>query len=214
MILGTIIFMYVLLGASNILLFAKVPTVSSEPAISINSYVVYSSLKQPKNGNFIVFKRDDPNFGMGSWIFRLIASEGDVVEINNGVLKVNDSMVDKNRILQYSYLLPEKKFNQVADYVSPDYSGKVSDNVIITYLSEDIAKKYKLDVYRVIRKKGEVEDNALRVFKKPWNQDQFGPIIVPKDSIFVLGDNRHNALDSRYFGFVASDAIIGTVLWK
>jgi signal peptidase I len=39
----------------------------------------------------------------------------------------------------------------------------------------------------------------------------YGPAVVPDNSYFVLGDNRDNSQDSRYFGFISSDKIKGTV---
>jgi signal peptidase I len=37
----------------------------------------------------------------------------------------------------------------------------------------------------------------------------FGPTLVPKDAYLVLGDNRGNSRDGRYFGWVKRDAILG-----
>lgn len=38
---------------------------------------------------------------------------------------------------------------------------------------------------------------------------QYGPVKIPPDSYFMLGDNRNNAYDSHYWGFVPRRLIIG-----
>ncbi len=40
-------------------------------------------------------------------------------------------------------------------------------------------------------------------------RDNWGPIYVPEDRFFVMGDNRSNSEDSRYWGFVPAEAIKG-----
>nr|MDQ2681025.1 signal peptidase I [Candidatus Eremiobacteraeota bacterium] len=40
----------------------------------------------------------------------------------------------------------------------------------------------------------------------------FGAVTVPSDSLYVLGDNRANSDDSRFWGFVPSSQLIGQAL--
>jgi signal peptidase I len=45
------------------------------------------------------------------------------------------------------------------------------------------------------------------------NEDQYGPVLVPPGHFFALGDYRDNSFDSRFFGFVPKDGIVGKVLY-
>jgi signal peptidase I len=51
-----------------------------------------------------------------------------------------------------------------------------------------------------------IDDNPGNI---EFPRGDFGPITVPKNSLFVLGDNRDTSRDSRFWGYVPLESVIG-----
>ncbi len=150
----------------------KIPSGSMEPTLLVGdhllvnrmSYVikmpfvdtVLFSTGKPQRGDIIVFRYpEDPS---KDYIKRVIATEGESVEIKNKAIFING-----------------KKISDTWGNFRPD---SFTSRGLLPFI----------------------------------DKDNIPPITVPKDSYFVMGDNRDNSLDSRYWGFVQKQHLVGKAL--
>jgi len=100
-------------------------------------------------------------------------------------------------------------------------------DVIVFIYPKDPSKDFIKRVIGTEGEKVEIIQNKIfindRLIDDPWGHFQtgglpeyylqaienFGPVVVPKDSLFVLGDNRDNSQDGRFWGFLQVNAVLG-----
>ena len=144
---------------------------------------------------------------------------------------------DRVLVNKVSYRVGEVGRQDVIVFVNPGATAGPNRGVIggfLHWLGEGIgvAQPEKEDyIKRVIGLGGEtieIRDETVFVDGKPVDEPyltadakacnrEYGPVTVPADALFVMGDNRCNSADSRYgLGFVPADKVIGrafVVIW-
>jgi signal peptidase I len=55
-------------------------------------------------------------------------------------------------------------------------------------------------------------DSSMHEFTSFDLRERYGPVVVPPNQYFMMGDNRDNSQDSRYWGFLPRDYIKGKAL--
>lgn len=182
----------------------------------------FPGIRDPKQGDVIVFifpgGRDEvksPDFQY--YLKRCIATAGDSLVIRNKRVFVNNKEF---------FLPPNGKFDYSRDtlgdkfQIFPKGSGYNRDNYgpIRIPKKGDIIKLDMNNFYQwefFIKKEGHeaiTNNNAILIDGKPVNQ-----YVVERDYCFGMGDNRDNSLDSRFWGFIPYDNVVGTpimVYWS
>lgn len=139
---------------------------------------------------------------------------GDILEIRNGILYVNKENADLRLRLMHVYKVNSEDTTRLS--YDPELTYTIPPYIDILYipLEDRYVQNNSLPCERHVLPPGLRDEKIFRVFRKNWNRDNFGPIRIPKDKFFVLGDNRSHSVDSRYLGLIARSDWKGTVLWR
>ena len=204
-LIAVLITVYYVLRFTGAIGLSSNPTFANEPNIPIDSRIITSNLIKAKSGDFISYKFNDKYLGDHVRVHRLVGLENDTIEIKNGIVFLNNENFDKNLNLVHYYKFSIDHLKEMYQFL-PDYAFttiKKIDSISLKVLLEDFKKpSLKFKTTKVLEENFMIDKEIQSIYKKPWNKDNFGPIIIPKGKVFVLGDNRDFTFDSRNVGFI------------
>lgn len=117
------------------------------------------------------------------------------------VQTIQENLMNESELQQGSPIFPKKAtWNQ--DNYGPLYIPKKGDEIQLT------AENYNQYKDLITKYEGNNLENNNGAFI--INGETTNTYKVKQDYYFMMGDNRHNSLDSRFFGYVPSDHIIGS----
>jgi signal peptidase I len=200
-----------LFGMTFIVQAVKVPTGSMENTITIGDHLLVNKFifapgaslpflpqREIRRGDIIVFKypgnkynpqsdyeRSDNKPIVTNYVKRVIGVPGDRIQIEGRNVIVNGKVLPEHRIEAVDN-------NDKGPVVIKDAPPRKPGETYDVYWSPD------------------PPEVSYPVFMKEGNGKE---IVVPTNHYFVMGDNRSNSLDSRFWGFVPRDLVIGRAMF-
>ena len=180
----------------------KIPSGSMIPTLQVGDFILVNkftygirlpvinkkiiSINSPQRGDVMVFRYpEDPSL---DYIKRVVGLPGDTVAYQNKRLTINGQPVETTKVFDYHH--PERL------YYSEQYVARMGD-IEYKYLNDSDAPAFIPDATRFPYREN-CTYNAAGVVCK-----------VPAGYYFVMGDNRDNSRDSRFWGFVPERNIVG-----
>jgi len=181
-------------------------------------YFQLPALGEPERFDIVVFEypgdRDElkPTI-INNYVKRLIGLPGDTVKIVNKIVYVNGKEIKRPHFIQYSNQLPipsgipnpaifpyGSEWNE--DNYGPIVVPKKGDNVKLS--SQNIELFRNIIDREYGRRVVTVEGDDIKIDGKITTN-----YVIKQNFYFMMGDNRDNSADSRFWGFVPREKVLG-----
>lgn len=235
-----------LFGTTTIMQAFVVPTSSMESTVLVGDHLIVDKLSYApagpiskhllpytdiKRGDIIVFKF--PPQPTTNYVKRVMGVAGDHIRVEGKVVYLNGHKLDNETYTQHIFpdMAPYRDFFPPR---MPPVKWKAGStkplNHEVLNATSDIDEQYKairgmledpsdMGIVNSFLRDNRADQYPLRVVD--MLKDRVDPntneIVVPEGSYWAMGDNRDNSLDSRYWGFVPRENIIGkpfVIFWS